>query len=217
MTMDMTTDIAADIAADMTARPVGRPRDASRDAALLQATLDLLVEVGYDRLTIDAVAARVKASKATVYRRWPNKAALVVDAMQALHEGKHEEQVFPDTGSLREDLLAGARKFVDKLSSEEGRLLASVMTASMRDPELAGAMRSGTDEKVAMCAAPLERAVARGELGPGCSADVFAEVVQSVFLFRFLVSGEPLDEAFVVHVIDDIVLPLLKGSRCPPA
>ena len=207
MITDMTTDTAP--------RPVGRPRDASRDADLLKAALDLLVEVGYDRLTIDAVAARVKASKATVYRRWPNKAALVVDAMQALHESKQEDEIFPDTGSLREDLLAGARKFVDKLSSEEGRLVAAVMTASMRDPELAAAMRSGSDDKVAMCAAPLDRAVVRGEITSSCSPDAFAEVVQSVFLFRFLVSGEPLDEAFVVHVIDDIVLPLLRGSRCP--
>jgi AcrR family transcriptional regulator len=206
MTTSMTTS---------TVRTVGRPRDASRDAALLAATHDLLLEVGYDRLTIDAVAARVKASKATVYRRWPNKAALVVDVMQALHDAKKDEQVFPDTGSLREDLLAGARKFVEKLSSEEGRLLAAVMTASMRDPELASAMRSGSDAKVAMCAAPLDRAVARGELATACSPDVFAEVVQSVFLFRFLVSGEPLDEAFLAHVIDDILLPLLKGSRCP--
>ncbi|HVU74197.1 MAG TPA: TetR/AcrR family transcriptional regulator [Mycobacteriales bacterium] len=200
------------------ARPAGRPRDASRDAALLQATLDLLVEVGYDRLTIDAVAARVKASKATVYRRWPNKAALVVDAVHALHQAKDEaeggNQIFPDTGSLREDLLAGARGFVQKLTGEDGRLIAAVMTASMRDPELAAAMRAGTDDKAVMCAAPLDRALARGELATACAPSVLGEVVQSVFMFRFLVSGEPLDEEFVVHVVDDIVLPLLQGSRC---
>lgn len=195
------------------AKTIGRPRDAGRDADLLKATLDLLVEVGYDRLTIDAVAARVKASKATVYRRWPNKAALVVDAVRAMHDAKDEDSVFPDTGSLRGDLLAGARTFVQKLTSEDGRLMAAVMTASMRDPELAAAMRSGTNDKAAMCAAPLDRAVARGELASACGPEVFAEVVQSVFLFRFLVSGEPLDEAFVVHVVDDVLLPLITGTR----
>src|SRR3954452_9125622 len=66
-------------------KSAGRPRDDSRDAVILEATLDVLGEVGYDRLTIDAVAAKARASKATVYRRWPDKAALVVDAMQTLN------------------------------------------------------------------------------------------------------------------------------------
>ena len=62
-------------------KTVGRPRDETREAAILEATLAVLSDVGYDRLTIDAVATKAKASKATVYRRWPNKAALVVDAL----------------------------------------------------------------------------------------------------------------------------------------
>ena len=64
-------------------KTVGRPRDETRDAAIFEATLSVLGEVGYDRLTIDAVAARAKASKATVYRRWPTRDALVIDALDS--------------------------------------------------------------------------------------------------------------------------------------
>src|SRR3954447_6644599 len=81
---------------------VGRPRDESRDAVILAATLEVLADVGYDRLTMDAVAARAKASKATLYRRWTNKVTLVIEALQ---HAKSPTDV-PDTGSLREDLLA---------------------------------------------------------------------------------------------------------------
>src|SRR5581483_10849004 len=98
---------------------VGRPRDETRDAAILDATLRILGDVGYDRLTIDAVATEARASKATVYRRWPGKAALVVDAIQSLNPyaaGTGGEP--PDTGSLRGDLLAGVSNFAERLNTE---------------------------------------------------------------------------------------------------
>ena len=84
----------------------GRPLDASRDVALRDAALDLLAEIGYDRLTIDSVAARAHASKTTIYRRWSGKAELIVDALNSL-KGSHP---VPDTGSLRGDLEAIARE-----------------------------------------------------------------------------------------------------------
>src|SRR3954451_7303832 len=105
---------------------VGRPRDETRDAVILTATLQVLAEVGYDRLTIDAVATKAKASKATVYRRWTGKATLVVDAIQTLKPkpaGDGEVPCYwPDTGSLRGDLIEGVRHFVERLSTAEGQL-----------------------------------------------------------------------------------------------
>src|SRR6202451_3503036 len=80
----------------------GRPLDATRDVALRDAALALLAEIGYDRLTIDSVAARAHASKATIYRRWPGKAELVVDALTSLKGAP----LVPDTGTLRGDLEA---------------------------------------------------------------------------------------------------------------
>jgi AcrR family transcriptional regulator len=208
---------AADVAA---IKHAGRPRDDSRDAVILAATLDVLGKVGYDRLTIDAVAAEAKASKATVYRRWPGKAALVVDALQTINPLKPTagdgppECHWPDTGSLRGDLLAGARNFVERLGSDEGRLVAAVMTAQVRDPELAEAMRAASyDDKRRSCQILVERAVARGELTSTAGADTFVEVLPAIMFNRLLISGEPFDEAFIVHVVDDIALPLLGAHE----
>jgi len=192
----------------------GRPRDESRDAAILEATLEVLGEVGYDRLTIDAVATRAKASKATVYRRYADKAALVVDAIGTTKPAAGPDGeppcYWPDTGSLREDLLAGARAFVARLTSEEGALLAAVMTASMRDPELAAAMRATSyEDKRRSCRLLAERAIARGELTSTAGVDTFVEVLPAIMFNRLLLSGEPLDDDFVHHVVDDIALPLL--------
>lgn len=195
---------------------VGRPRDDSREAAILESTLEVLREVGYDRLTIDAVATKAKASKATVYRRWPGKAALVVDAMQSISPLKQLPADgappchWPDTGSLRGDLLAGCRSFVARLKSDEGRLMAAVMTAQARDPELASAMRAATcDDKRRSCRTLADRAIARGELTSAAGADTFVEVLPAIMFNRLLITGEPFDEAFITHVVDDIALPLL--------
>jgi AcrR family transcriptional regulator len=202
-----------------TTKSVGRPRDESRDTAILEATLEVLGEVGYDRLTIDAVAAKAKASKATVYRRWADKAALVVEAMEtikpAVATGEGDTAcIWPDTGSLRGDLLAGARSFMDRLESEEGRLLVAVMTAQAHNPDLAQAMRAAhLDDKRRSCRILADRAVARGELTSTAGADTFVEVLPAIMFNRLLMTGEPFDEAFLVHVVDDIAMPLLgRGS-----
>jgi AcrR family transcriptional regulator len=203
---------------------VGRPRDGAREAAILEAALVVLGEVGYDRLTIDAVAARAKASKATVYRRWSGKAALVVDALQTLTQSAVPAALpdepypchWPSTGSLRGDLLAGVAAAVERMSTEEGRLIAAVITAQARDPELAAAMRAATyEEKCRSFRVLVDRAVARGELETSVGAEVLAEVLPAVLFSRLLVSGEPFDERFVLHVVDDIALPLL-GARSTP-
>lgn len=193
---------------------VGRPRDLSRDAVILEATLDVLGEVGYDQLTIDAVATKAKASKATIYRRWAGKAALVVEAFQTInpHHAPGADPVchWPDTGSLRGDLLAGARNFMERLDSAEGKLMVAVMTAQARDPELAAAMRAATcDDKRRSCRMLADRAIARGELTSAAGADTFVEVLPAIMFNRLLISGEPFDEAFLIHVVDDIALPLL--------
>jgi len=194
-------------------RILGRPRDETRDAAILEATISVLGDVGYDRLTIDAVAAKAKASKATVYRRWPNKAALVVEALHTLKPvpapGAETPCLFPDTGSLRGDLLAGLQKIANKLSTDEGKLMAAVMTAAARDPDLAVAMRGNHEEKRRSCHTVVARAVSRGELDSDDGAETLHEVVPALMYNRLLIVGEPFDDAFLTKVVDDIALPLL--------
>jgi len=203
-------------------KSAGRPRDESRDIALLEAALEVLGEVGYDRLTIDAVASRAKASKATVYRRWADKAALVVEAMQTLNPlprgaGDEAPCTWPDTGTLRGDLIAGVRNFMDRLTSEEGRLIVAVITAQAHHPELAQAMRAAHyEDKRRSCRILADRAIARGELTSTAGADTFVEVLPAIMFNRLLITGEPFDEAFLAHVVDDIALPLLGGTGRTP-
>ena len=91
------------------ARALGRKRDHTRDPEILDAALDVLAETGYDGMTIDMVAARAKAGKATLYRRWPSKAELVIDAVACMKAGDLDLDDLPDTGTLRGDLVAMIR------------------------------------------------------------------------------------------------------------
>jgi hypothetical protein len=121
---------------------------------------------------------------------------------------------WPDTGSLRGDLVQAVRSFVQRLDSEEGKLLAGVMTAQMRDPELAQAMREVSyDDKRRSCRMLADRAIARGELTSTAGADTFVEVLPAIVFNRLLLTGEPFDEAFISHVVDDIALPLLTRDK----
>ncbi|MBN6038234.1 TetR/AcrR family transcriptional regulator [Amycolatopsis sp. 195334CR] len=179
----------------------------ARQDELLAATIDVLRETGYDRLTIDAVVARARASKATVYRRWPNKAALVVAAFTRAIEISQEP---PDTGSLREDLVAvlgGLMTELDRL----GDVMTGLIGELRRSPELAEAMRGGfIAARRELMMQVFERAKARGEFTGDAYLDTLWYLGPALVFFRTLMLGEPVDSAFVEHVVDDIVLPLLR-------
>ena len=106
--------------------------DASRDEALREAALALLADVGYDRLTLEAVAARARAGKTTIYRRWPGKAELVVDALVSAKRPLGS----PDTGSLAGDLRAVAKGFASTESRFDARVTIGMLTALAHDTEL---------------------------------------------------------------------------------
>jgi AcrR family transcriptional regulator len=187
----------------------GRHRDPSRDDALRQATLELLGEVGYERLTVDAVAARVRAGKATVYRRWPSKAELVVDAVTH----RKEPVASPDTGSLRGDLLAmtrGPKGETDPLS--DARLLAGLVSALLHDAEFRTAFERAGQPADAMLEAVFSRAVARGEIAPPANLELIASIVPALAVYRLVTAGELPDAAFFTSVIDDLILPLVADQ-----
>jgi AcrR family transcriptional regulator len=195
---------------DTTAPARGRPRDPQRRQAILEAAMALIAEVGYDRMTVDAIAARSGVSKPTLYRRWPHgKPELVADAIRERHA---EAGTPPDTGSLRGDLLA-------LVAFQTGRLLDDVHLASglltqlRTSPELAAVMREHViaDER-ARWEAILERARARGELEPGAITPLFADAAGSIVFTRVTISGEPVDRAFAEELVDRVLLPILNFS-----
>jgi len=136
-----------------------------RDAAICDATLALLLEVGYDRMSMDAVAARAHASKATIYRRWPGKQELVLDAVRARGVGL---TVAEDTGSLRGDLVATYRSAIHGSAADDADLIAGVLRAMRTTPELADCVRSQVIEsKCDVSRVIVARAIARGERRSG--------------------------------------------------
>ena len=183
---------------------------AGRDAAICDATLALLAEVGYDRMSMDAVAARARASKATIYRRWPGKHELVLDALRSRHEHPY---VAADTGSLRGDLTATLRTMAEHAGAQDAELMAGVLRAMRCTPELGDCMRDQVlESKSAAVRTVVERAVARGELPPDADARLAHEVAGALWVQRVLVVGGPVDDAFISHVVDDVLIPLLTGS-----
>ncbi len=188
-------------------RPRG-PRAEAREQAILDAALELLMEVGYDRLSMDALAERAKAGKATIYRHWSGKAQIVAEAVRRL---KMPALAVPvDTGSLRGDLLGELQLMCDTMTTEDAAIVAGVMSAMRTDAELAHLVRSQVIEtKRGKFKVIIERAVERGELPTGSTADVVEEVMPAMLINRLVIQGEPLDEAFALHMVDDIVLPLL--------
>ncbi|MGH3588436.1 MAG: TetR/AcrR family transcriptional regulator C-terminal ligand-binding domain-containing protein, partial [Pseudonocardia sp.] len=153
----------------------------AREAELLDAVLDVLRETGYERLTVDAVAARARASKRTVYRRWPSKAELVVAAFANAVLDAPEP---PDTGSLREDLLAlfdSLRRELDGLAD----VIAGLVGELRHNPDLASAMRTGyLDARVRSVHIVFDRARARAELSPDADVELIWPLVPATLFFR---------------------------------
>ncbi len=177
-----------------------------REQAILQATYELLAEVGYEGLRFDAVATRARASKATLYRHWPGKAQLVADAVRVCGAGQIQ---CPDTGSLRGDLVAVMEHMATSMKSEDGPVFAGLVMAMLHDPEFAAEMRQLQQSKRGMALEIHARAVARGELEADSEPDLIEEIAPAQMFMQCFARGEPLDRAFIDHLVDDILLPLL--------
>jgi AcrR family transcriptional regulator len=188
----------------------GRPRDPSRDDVIRAAILQLLGEVGYGALTMDAVAAEAGVGKATIYRRWRTKQDLVVDTVSDLNQAW---TVDVDTGSLEGDLRSLVHRMVEMMASPVGSATRSLLAAMQHEPALIEAFREGPlavwrrayDELWA-------RAQARGEVGPGLPQSIPAEATTALLVQRWMVTREPVDTAYADAVLETVVLPLVRRA-----
>jgi AcrR family transcriptional regulator len=179
-----------------------------RREAICEAVFELLGEVGYDRMSMDAVAARAHASKATIYRGWPNKPDLVMDAVEHRYGGPIEP---PDTGTLRGDLFAHLTLACTVANGADGAVLTGLLTAATHNAELQSVMyRCVYETKHATYEAMIKRAVERGELPEGTRCELLHEVLHAMVMSRRLWQTGPLDEAFVTRIIDGVLLPVLR-------
>jgi AcrR family transcriptional regulator len=195
------------------AQQAHRPRvEGEREDEILDATVSLLLEVGYDRLTMDAVAREARASKATLYRRWESKASLVVEA---LARGKTAPHVVEhDTGSLRADLLATFCGH-EGMSGAATGILGSVLTAVSTDPEFADRFRTEfIAPKIAVSQSIYHRAQERGEIREDIDVDIIGPALAGILLHRAFIMGAPIDDATIERVVDHVILPAVQHPSC---
>jgi AcrR family transcriptional regulator len=177
-----------------------------RETELLAVTLRLLQEHGYDRLTVDAVAATARASKATVYRRWPSKAELV---LAAFIEGIRQVAVPPDTGTLRGDLLR-VGELVCQQVRQHASTLRAVLVEISRNPALNDVMQHQfVDQRKALIQHILQQAVDRGEIDNAAISDELWDVLPGYLIFRSIISGRPPTQHTVQLLVDDVIIPSL--------
>jgi AcrR family transcriptional regulator len=177
-----------------------------REAELLAVTLQLLQEHGYDRLTVDAVAAKARASKATVYRRWPSKAELV---LAAFIEGIRQVAVPPDTGTLRDDLLRLGELICQHGQQHAGTIRAVLVEVS-RNPALNDVMQQQfIEQRRALIGRVLQQAVARGEIDTAAINEELWDLLPGYLIFRSIIPSRPPTRHTVQAVVDDVMIPSL--------
>lgn len=182
------------------ARSAGRPRSTDCDRSIRAATLELLVEHGFADLTIEGIAARAGCGKATVYRRWPCKSDLVVDAFFATISPQVR---FEDTGSLRADFRKQMRLVVRELAGKPGRALATLLACAQMDARLLEAFRTRWLElRRAETRKAIERGVERGELPRDLDVDFVLDALYSPLYFRLLVQHQPITRELGDQLVD---------------
>jgi AcrR family transcriptional regulator len=191
----------------------GRRRSDRSHQAIISATQELLVERGYRALTIEGVAARAGVGKQTIYRWWPSRAALVLEAYLVASE--RVQLPSPDSGSAREDVRALIGWLAAVLAEPTGgRVVAGLVGDLQHDVDLAEGFRQGVvpARRQAMLAA-LERGRERGEIRADADLELAVDALHGAVFYRLLLSGKPLDAAFAKRLADQV----LEGLAPPSA
>lgn len=190
----------------------GRKRDHTRDAVILDATLAVVAEQGYDRMTIDIVAARADMARATVYRRWATKADLVVEAVSRMSSSDVDAAHLPDTGTLRGDLVAMIRPFDDEQQQVRIQAVVALLLVARVDDRLAGiAAGAGIEPWIGAGRELIYRAVARGEFPPPADLDALAQLIPMMCISR-AAQQLPITREFSLALIDGVIIPALRGG-----
>jgi len=193
----------------------GRPQDPELDRSILFAALEVLGEVGYDRLTIEGVATRSGVAKASIYRRWPGKPELILDAVRAI-EGTFDSPP-ADTGSLRGDLLALIPRLTvfSAFGPAQGPIVLGMAQAMRSEPKLVDHMHARFISDMRHASEiVVERAIARKEITEDARRiRLFHDIAPSLTIARMLLTFDPIGEEFQVELVDTLLIPLLRDAR----
>ena len=184
-------------------RPPGRPLDEHASTEILGAAVAVLAEEGFAGVTVDTVATRAGVSKATIYRRWSTKEALLLEAASCLSGAPDD---LPDTGSLRGDLSALYQGFLPALiDGIPGQMLPQMVAEGTRNPEIRALLADFADSRRARWRTVLDRASTRGELVDGVDTEVVVDCLTGPLFTRLLVTGRPLTPALAEQVLDVVL------------
>ncbi|NEB80240.1 TetR/AcrR family transcriptional regulator [Streptomyces sp. SID14478] len=187
-----------------------RRRGPVLERAILDAALDQLSTVGWNGLTMEGVAAGAQTGKAAVYRRWPSKEDLVVDALQA---GLPKLDSIPDHGSVREDLLELCRQIREGMYSRPGFALRSVLHEcdTFTAERFHAVIVEGVIEpSVQVIKEVVRRGIERGEVRPDAANSSVYDVIPAMMMYRSKVCGSEWVEVDLVEMIDQVVVPLVR-------
>jgi AcrR family transcriptional regulator len=190
----------------------GRPRSERARLAILEAAAELLVARGLSAVSMDAVAERAGVSKATIYRWWPTKEALALDALY--NEWAAVRPPARDTGSLRGDLLSLLRPWVRlAVSRPYGRVIAALVTEAQSDPAFAAEyLARFVEPRRDQARAVFRRAVERGEIPADTKIEVALDLVYGPIYHRLLHGHAPLNDRFVRDVVDAVLDGIMPGA-----
>ena len=181
----------------------GRPRSQDTRRKILTSAMELVEEAGFGKLTIEGVAARAKAGKATIYRWWPNKAALI---MEAYLDEIQAQIPYPDTGSAREDFRRQMQLTIQMLSGPKGKLMTMLIGCGQEDPELVEAFRSHyLNTRRGEATQVLLRGMRRGEMRNDIYPDVVLDVLYGPLFYRMMVGHGPITPDYVDSLCDTVM------------
>ena len=187
---------------------LGRKRDHSRDQEILDVALDVLVETGYDGMTIEMVATRAKAGKATVYRRWASKSDLVLDAVACMKSNDVDLDALPDTGTLRGDLVAMIKPPTIRDGERKLKLLTGIASMISRNPEVAdAAQRALVEPRASVNRVFFARAIERGEISADVDVEKLCMIGPALVAYNVLLLRKPIDRELLINNIDSVILP----------
>jgi AcrR family transcriptional regulator len=190
-----------------TAVPASRRRGAALEDAILDAVWAELAEAGYQRLTLEGIAARARTSRPVLSRRWRSRAELVAAA--AARDAPAEGDL-PDTGDVRGDLVEVLRRLLHRLDAIPRHAFAPLLIEMMTNPELAPHYRALFAERLASLETILHRAAERGQIDPARLTPRLIRLPVDLLREEYLHPGPGPDDSVIAEIVDDITLPLLS-------
>lgn len=186
------------------------PRITRTKSAVLAAARDLLADVGYGRTTIEGIAERSRVARSTIYRHWPDRSVLLIDALKEISPNFE----LPEEGDLRTDMLSMMSVLAAALAQPQiSRLIATLQDAATRDPDLAVVHSQFTNARRRPALIAMRRAIDRGEVKPGTDIDEMATLLVSPLFFRRFYSHEPLDRDFIERHVDRVLDEILVADH----